>query len=570
MKKNGKILCHTGELIFLVGIFLCTQDLIYSVSWDNPADPYPVYSAVNPLGAYTYWEHCEPEYYVMGTVSVFRQSANKGRSGPCATGHCSTFPATTNTTTTPTCACTPTNYCQSVCNDDINLGCLHGPWNMIALFYPEENGNNTVNNLLATNLNLTDPNQTGLTPNTTTPCGTYPQDTCVSNCSPYTSTIPLLAALSLPSYSDINKQFGFFQVPIQYRKYGIRAQADLGFYCGCWGEMGLRIQGGIASVRQDVCFYDQTCGSPSGTTSTTQPANQSCTITTSSTSGSCGTACCVPNPLVNNCCAKELVINGIMKEQEEIANILGLNIHDYYHTGIEDLTLNLYWSKCFEYNAQNVRSECWPHYTIAPYIIGEFTFPTSDKINPNRLFGISLGNNGHYGLGLTGGFTLNFIETVELGLEAGFTHFTDRCYCNYPVPTSDFQEGMFPRKANLTKEPGSNWTFVATLGAYHFISCLSFYVQFVGVHHNRDNFYNLDPILITPALNAPADTFVASNILVQKMREESEWESNFVDVHFTYDISDDMQLGFFWQAPVRQEFAYRSTTVMLSWIYEYN
>ena len=579
--------------IFLGLLFLCVIPHLHAVTFLYSNDPYPVYSAINPLGAYTYWEKCEPEYYTMFSASVFRQTADRGRSGPCTTGRCTTFPASSTTSNqTAASSCTPENFCQSVCNFDVNLGSIHGPWNMTALFYPETNGNNTINNALINDLNLTCPTQTGLTPSTG-PCTainctngqtiTLPAGTCISGCSSptgstgYTSTCQILSQLALPELSDINQQFGFFQVPIQYRKYGIRFQGDFGFYCGWWGEFGLRVQLGVASIRQDACFVDQTYGAVSGTTSNTQPANQSCTITTPNGSGSCSTGCCVPNPLVNNCCSKQLVINGIMKEVDVIADLLDLNIRDYYKTDIEDITLNLYWSRSWEYNAGKVINECWPYYTIAPYIIGEFTFPASKEIENNKLFAVPFGNNGHYGLGMVGGFDINFIETVEIGLEAGFTHFTSHCYSNVPVPTSDYQAGMFPRKANFVKQPGTNWTFLATLGSYHFISCLSCYVQFVGVHHLRDNFCDIVPVPIsyTPVALCnnpipPADNFTVNNIRVEKMREESAWESNFVDVHFTYDISEHTQLGFFWQAPVRQEFAYRPTTVMLSLIFEYD
>jgi hypothetical protein len=124
---------------------------------------------------------------------------------------------------------------------------------------------------------------------------------------------------------------------------------------------------------------------------------------------------------------------------------------------------------------------------------------------------------------------------------------------------------MFTRKANLTIEPGSNWNFAATLGAYHFLSCLSAYVQFVGVHHCKDDFCNIIPLAGPNNIPAPP----VSNINVRKLKEDSQWSSNFVNVSFTYDISKHTQLGLFWQAPVRQEFAYRPTTVMFSLIFEY-
>ncbi len=50
------------------------------------------------------------------------------------------------------------------------------------------------------------------------------------------------------------------------------------------------------------------------------------------------------------------------------------------------------------------------------------------------------------------------------------------------------------------------------------------------------------------------------------MREQTAWDSSFFNVSFDYNISEYMALGFLWQAPISQEFAYRPTTVMGSLI----
>ena len=69
--------------------------------------------------------------------------------------------------------------------------------------------------------------------------------------------------------------------------------------------------------------------------------------------------------------------------------------------------------------------------------------------------------------------------------------------------------------------------------------------------------------------NAAPDNFVIANVKVKKMEQESAWTSSFVDVHFDYDVSENIVLGFLWQAPVSQTFAYRPTTVMGSIIVQY-
>jgi hypothetical protein len=502
-------------------------------------DPYPVYTAANPLGMYTFWEDCEPETSARLSISVFRQRADMGHGGPCTQRFGLTAPC-------PTESCT--NCCQ-VCPKEVELGDIHGRWNMVALLYPEANGNTTVQQNLIAGLGLESLLITGVS-----------DATVLANC---------LTKLETPSLADPSQQFGFFSVPIEYRKYGIRLQAELDL-CG---GFGIRLQTGLASIKQEACFVDKTCGAQ----------GNKCTVTQAGTpqTTECATTCCLINEF--GCDCKKLVINGIMdqleiavrKETEVVSpgtgqvEMLNLNIENFCKTDMEDITFSLYWTRCFDIN-QNSQNDCWPEFTIAPYFVGEVSAPLSDRQCPQQLFSLPFGLNKHWGYGFTGGFTLNFIETVELGFEAGFTRFSEEKYCAQPVPTHELQQGIYPRKADLNNRPGTVWSFGATLGAYHFLSCLSSYVQFRLLHKCDDHICIITPIPIAPVGGTiEDDTFVKENIKVKKMEEEAAWTSSFVNVHFDYDISENIALGFFWQAPVSQEFAYRPTTVMGSIIVQY-
>jgi hypothetical protein len=247
--------------------------------------------------------------------------------------------------------------------------------------------------------------------------------------------------------------------------------------------------------------------------------------------------------------------------------MLDLDIYNFCKTDMEDIVLSVYWTHCFDLN-QNSNNDCWPEFTIAPYLVGEFSAPLSERQNPNKLFSVPFGINKHWGFGFTGGFTINFIDTIEIGFEGGFTKFSSETYFAQPVPTHELQQGIFPRKADLDRRPGTVWSFGATLGAYHYVSCLSTYIQFRLLHKCSDCICIRQTIPIA-AFNGTPDNFPASNIKLEKMQRESEWTSSFVDVYFDYDLSENVALGFFWQAPVSQQFAYRPTTVMGSIIVQY-
>lgn len=544
-----KFSAHVARIVCLVSLLflLSIPVLLRAENRYTNNDPYPVYTAANPLGMYTFWENCKPETNARLSVSVFRQRANSSHAGPFTSDLGLSIPC-------PVTACpgtTAANTCCQVCPQEVPTGDLHGRWNMIALLYPEANGNTTVQKNLVEGLGLDNTTITGVT-----------DPAKLAAC---------LLKIETPSLTDPSQQFGFFSVPIEYRKYGIRLQAEIDIAHG----FGLRIQTGLASIQQIARFVDKTCGAQ----------GNSCTVTTQSDpiSTSCPTFCCMINEF--GCDCKKLVINGLM-DQLEIAvraetqqtpattppltpevQMLDLDIDNFCCTDMEDFVMSLYWTRCFAYN-QKSDNPCWPEFTLAPYAIGEISAPLSHRQNPNQLFSLPFGINKHWGFGFTGGFTLNFVETVELGFEAGFTRFNHETYFAQPVPTHELQQGIYPRKADLCMRPGTVWSFGATLGAADFISCLSAYIQFRLLHKCDDHICILNPIPMV-AFDGTPDDFPASNIKVQKMEEEGAWTSSFANVHFDYTISENIALGFFWQAPISQTAAYRPTTVMGSIIVQY-
>lgn len=543
-----KFSVNLSRIVYVVSslLLLSMPMLLRAENRYTSNDPYPVYTAANPLGMWTFWRDCEPESNARLSISVFRQRADAANGGPCSANigfNCS------DTTVFPA-ACT--NCCQ-VCPREVPLGDIHGRWNMIALLYAEANGNTVVQKNLIEGLGLDDPTTTGVT-----------DQAAIAEC---------LNKIKTPSLSDPKQEFGFFSVPIEYRKYGVRLQAEIDLWCG----FGIRLQTGVVTIQQRACFIDKTCGAQ-GTDCQVKRSNE----TPGSCPVSCQCTCCVINEFTCNC--KKVVINGIMDQLEVVVRaetqqvpptddfneiqMLDLNIDDFCKTDIEDVVLSLYWTHCFDIN-QNSDNPCWPEFTIAPYMIGEVGAPASDRQNPKKLFSLPFGTNKHWSFGFTGGFTINFIETIELGFEAGFTRFNHETYFAQPVPTHELQQGIFPRKADLCIRPGTVWSFGATLGAYHFLSCLSTYIQFRLLHKCEDHICVLNTIKWTKLFDSTTDNFPITNVKVDKMERESAWTSSFVDVHFDYDVSDNIALGFLWQAPVSQTFAYRPTTVMGSIIVQY-
>ena len=508
MKKFFIYISRTTLYVTMIAVVSLSQ-MHAAIRFTNN-DPWPMFSTENPLAMYTFWKQCEPEQHGALSVTVFRQNADAGKNGPFFEGTCVDAPD----------SCTS---CIKVCDTDVPIGDIHGRWNMIALLYPEANGNTCISTKLINALELNVDGANGVT-----------GQTAIDNALRY---------ILNPSNRDQEHNLGFFSVPIKYRKYGVRVQAELGSYCG----LGFRVQAGVATIRQDADFDDKTC-SANGIACGTGTSSAACTVNQPS------------------CDVKTLVINGIMKKREIVADVLGLNIRNFCETDLEEVTLSMYWTRCFEYNAETTNA-CWPWFTLAPYFIGEVSIPASNKCQDNNvLFSLPFGNGRHVGAGFTGGFNVNFVETIQLGFEVGFMHFSKELYANYPVATNNFQNGMLSRKADLCIQPDNTWTFAATMGASEFIDCLSAYVQYRLIHHCEDCL-SIKNVISNCTPNTPP--FDAASVDLEQMIHKTPWVSSFVDVHFDYDITKNIALGFLWQGPVAQEFAYRPTTVMGSVIVKY-
>lgn len=468
----------------------------------NNNDPYPIYTSADPHDFLTAkYKNQFKDYgnHLVGdrlrfSLSVFRQSANRG-SGIIDTK-----------LTDSTCAFVMSNLCKN----STPLGDLKGPWNILGLLYDPP-----VKNLLETVLGV-------------------PDDVVVT------------CSLDQPSFSDVNKEFGFFSIPITYRKYGVRFDAEIALGC----DFGLRIQAGVADIRQTASFNDLTCTS----------SGLSCISSADDSTTSCFGLCCVDTV---TCSCKQVVIDKFMKRVDLIARSLCLDIRDFHEFGIEDIRVGGYLRHVFVANEDR---PAWPLFLFTPFFTFDFSIPTAKARKFNQLFALPTGNNKHASAGFTTGFTLDFAETVEIAFEAGLTSFFRRTHCNFPAPTNTLQTGMFPRLTTMEVKPGSNWHFGATLNAYYFLDRLSIFAQYLFINHDEDCFTIKS---LQPVVSNITDTTTPCDILTSKLREESKWEVQAINVGANYDIAPQCALGFIWQAPLSRRNAYRSTTIMGSIVFTF-
>lgn len=321
---------------------------------------------------------------------------------------------------------------------------------------------------------------------------------------------------------DPSQQFGYFSVPLKYRKRGVRFELDADIYAG----FGLQFQLGIASMSQTCTgFVDLTTCTPS-----------SCQFN--------------PAPLTG-----ENVIKYLMSEAPTIANEIGLNICNFNQTSVEEIRALLFWRRGFELNADR---DDWPDFLLIPFWnVGGTISPGNDsRIAPggfNRAFAVPFGNNNHSGVGFTVGLDVDFIESIEIGAEIGLTYFFKKNFEKYRVPTSPYQSSIYPFTTDVTVQPGYNWNFGAKLACFHFLERLSGYFEYIQVQHMQDSI----------KLRKCQDEGI---FLPQQLECLSAFKAKFIDAALNYDISPNITLGVFWQSPISQYNSYRSSTIMLTFM----
>ncbi len=383
------------------------------------------------------------------------------------------------------------------------LGDLNGRWSMVALLFGP------------------------------TPQGQVFPPTLVTAQSVLFPTVPMGTPIDDPASIDPLQNLGFFSIPMEYRKRGLRFDFSAQILC----DFGLNLKVGLSDIRQNALAFN----------------NLSCNATPPCSTTACG-ATTITQPCVNpnNPALTVANVNTYLMGPcilQEIASQINWSLDNFCKFSAEDIRLGAYWRHAFPINPGGSSEDCFccPAFLLIPYAQLQGSIAVGYVRQFNHPFALSFGNNSHNAIGFTGGINLDFTDTIEIGMEASATHFFERGFCNYPVPTHRCQSGIYPFQTNVNVQPGNNYEFAAKMFAYHFIECLNFHFQYVLVRHECDCI----------KLQCPDPAF-----LPHQLEKRSCWTAQLANIGFNYDISPHISLGFFWQAPISQRNTYRSTTVM--------
>jgi hypothetical protein len=371
-------------------------------------------------------------------------------------------------------------------------------------------------------------------------------------------------------------EFGVISLPSVYKKQGVRFEAELLLIDSCADAVGLRLQFGVADVRHTVtAFNDLTClaapfACPAHMTTAASPA---CSTATSC----CDQPCCFGF----SCACKTLMIDKITSQRDAIGRFLNYDFCNTYHEiGVEDARIALFWRHIYDLNPDDVAD--WPRLLFMPFAEFGVAAPMSKQIKASKIFGVPFANNGHPSVGACGGFTLDFLDSVDIAVEGGVTYFFNQKYCNFPLPTNEFEFGIFPYRADYDLRPGLTWDFAATMNAYQFLGRLSFWIQYMFISHAHDKIELCRSLIPEQSAYSPEFNPAISPFLVQPSLETNrgflieraecltKWEVQYFTMAFNYDIAPHINIGVLWQAPFSSSFLFgrrnapRSSTVLAS------
>ncbi len=312
-----------------------------------------------------------------------------------------------------------------------------------------------------------------------------------------------------------NNEVGFYTVGIDYEKLGTRGVLEFRFKCG----FGLTVKSGVITYKQYPLF-----GLNSALT-----ADLSSTDTVEKQ-------------------AAQIVDDYLMTDssRQVIGDELGINLENVRDTTFEDTHVQIDWSIPFD-----LKNEEDEHVvTMVPYVAVGCWIPTGKKKKTDIAFSLPTGNDGHFGVTLEGSINFDFPGMVQLGFGAGAAFYESKTLNNYRVPSHEFQNGIYPWKTNIKRDPGAVWYANASFKAPDFIENLSFFFDYIYKQHNKDE------------ITLREDDARASKFKPTKLEEESKWKSNIVHAGLNYKVTPGLQLGISFNSHISGVRVYRTTTIL--------
>jgi len=351
------------------------------------------------------------------------------------------------------------------------------------------------------------------------------------------------------NFDQDEHSFAFVSTPIDYEKIGVRLQSEIETTFG----LGLGVKFGVADIKKrPLCnkFTNASSGMDCG--EVTLPfVLESCFST--DVFGS------APDP------DAQAIYDALFdpKTRDKIGKDLEISYKTYRKTTVEDMHVSLYWHHPFNCldSDEDIAVHVIPYFSIGAWV------PTGDEVDPNKIFSVSSGNDGFWGLTLDGSIGFDFPmvysknQHLQINFGAGATIFSQRTLRDQRIPTSLCQSGIIPWKTDSRKKPGTTWYGNVSFKAEEFIDGLSVYFDFIYTQHTQDD------IKLLGECDKACDTLNDAQkkvfeIGVEKLKCESEWKNQQVNAGFNYQVCSFLSFGGGVQAHISGKQVMRVVTLL--------
>lgn len=309
-----------------------------------------------------------------------------------------------------------------------------------------------------------------------------------------------------PGYQDLNKKEGHLSSLLDYERVGVRGMVNYSLDAG----LGFCLKGGVAQYRVKPVYT----------------ANPETELT-----GDLLDA-------INNNLMTSVQIRKIEKELN--IKILG----EIEESGFEDASAELYWRR--PYKLKDSEGDLVA--LAIPYIGVGAIIPVADKKVSGSTWSQSLGNNGFYGITGTVEVAFDFPGMVKISVGGTGTFFEEQDMGLQHVPTSQYQQILYPWKTTVTKRLGNQWKVYGAMRANQFVENMNAYFDFQYIINERDKV----------TLTGKDKAF----FLPQKLADESYSDAQLFSFGLDYEITEHLKFGFAVQSLFTGKHAWKTTTVL--------
>ncbi len=542
--KKERVASNAGTMVIIACIVACLHlSSVSATPLNNVFDPQPFYTVYGTDKYYNASNKADFSFF----VSPFYQSARTVRGEE---GQIGAMPA----------------------------GARLGKWNMLGVFFGQAAAPQpfadyehlpTLQNNISTMAIGPQPPASSTTP--TPPAGTIDK---------YQGLPPL----NMGQGADYTKQknfrpeyepFVFLNVPVRYEKIGVRVQTSIELY----GTFGATVKAGFVNVRQNIAPSKQPSIAPNNTNpppvQPITPLVQSLTpqfaydaigmLINGNYIVPGGTPATTPpttTPLLpqgpDDTGDAAILYDNLVSESalRLIAEDIGLDFAPYNKSVTEDVHASVHCHMPIEFRDKNNDLAV----TVAPYIEVGCWIPTRNDCDADKLFYVSTGNDGYYGLTVEGSVAFDFPllpksnQTFQ-GCFGGGCLYAFQCkeFQEHRVHSSPYQSGFIPWKTSIRKQPGITWYMNVSGKSNNFVDGLSVYADWIYTVHLKDH--------ITLTESNPERKAAFEEGLPRTIRESS-WKNQQAAVGFDYRLSPAVTLGGAVQANLSGIRIYRSVTLL--------